>query len=156
MRAVFFCKVAELPRRLELWEKVLQEGLPGASKLLEEALAGDVAPTFAQATCREAGGAMETVMSMRLPRTLGPGQCVASTSQQSLFQAPYTPAPRTSGQDPPDGQMRGRDSEPSGQEGVQAKQRQDAKTLPDTNQINQRVGSLRSLSGTYFPKWGYP
>ncbi|CAE7156870.1 ppdK [Symbiodinium pilosum] len=45
---------SELSRRLELWDKVLREGLPRAAKLLEEALAGDVAPTFAQATCREA------------------------------------------------------------------------------------------------------
>jgi len=43
---------AELKRRLELWDKVLLQGLPAAAQLFEEALAGDVAPTFAQATCR--------------------------------------------------------------------------------------------------------
>lgn len=67
----------EVRRRLELWEKVVQQGLPAAQqwlgggrngfqmrglalisgsngrpRLLEEAL-GDVAPTFAQATVRE-------------------------------------------------------------------------------------------------------
>lgn len=42
----------ELKRRLELWDKVLLQGLPAAAQQLEEALSGDVAPTFAQATCR--------------------------------------------------------------------------------------------------------
>ena len=31
---------------------MLLQGLPAAAQLFEEALAGDVAPTFAQATCR--------------------------------------------------------------------------------------------------------
>ncbi|CAJ1338274.1 unnamed protein product [Effrenium voratum] len=43
---------AELGRRLDLWDKVLLQGLPAAAQQLEEALAGDVAPTFAQVTCR--------------------------------------------------------------------------------------------------------
>eukprot|EP00438_Fugacium_kawagutii_P015782 Skav218877 [mRNA] locus=scaffold2503:67311:81795:+ [translate_table: standard] len=44
---------------LELWDKVLLQGLPAAAQLLEEALAGDVAPTFAQATCRVEDGMCE-------------------------------------------------------------------------------------------------
>ena len=51
---------AELKRRVELWDKVLLQGLPAAAQQLEEALAGDVAPTFAQATCREDGWFFET------------------------------------------------------------------------------------------------
>ena len=36
---------------------MLLQGLPAAAQQLEEALSGDVAPTFAQATCRvEDGG----------------------------------------------------------------------------------------------------
>ena len=47
----------ELKKRLDVWDKVLEapsaQALPNdIGQLLEEALAGDVAPTFAQATCR--------------------------------------------------------------------------------------------------------
>lgn len=41
---------------------MLLQGLPAAAQQLEEALSGDVAPTFAQATCRVEDGGPEGVV----------------------------------------------------------------------------------------------